>query len=45
MQIVENGNQIVLDPFDQKQLSHTCEKWKEWASDKRNHFLQDDSGI
>ncbi|OQV10674.1 hypothetical protein CLAIMM_14640 isoform 2 [Cladophialophora immunda] len=45
MQIVENGNQTVIDPFDQKQLAHTCEKWEDWVSDKGHHFLQDDSGI
>ncbi|ORY09854.1 multicopper oxidase-domain-containing protein [Clohesyomyces aquaticus] len=45
MQIIENGGRVMLDAFDQKQLSETCKKWDTWVADPKNHFLQDDSGI
>jgi hypothetical protein len=45
MQIVEDGGRVVLDEFDQKQLSHTCERWDRWVADPKNHFIQDESGI
>ncbi len=45
MQIIENGVNVTLNAFDQKQMVDTCHQWDKWVADPKNHFLQDDSGI
>ena len=45
MQIIENGTNVELNKFDQKQMVDTCQKWDQWVGDSSHHFIQDDSGI